>query len=374
MHGWSRIVLRRLVGMNAYTVYINDGTLVMQPSMCLPPVDTHRLFETLARSIMKQTSKVVLGAFVVVIGLLSVFVWHLYRSEFVGRTRFDGSLYAVATTPKNSFSYDDYAATLREYVNDMGMVNYQKMKKDHKKLDDFLLAMARLDTKTYQSWDEQAKIAFWINAYNALTLKAIIDRYPIKAGLLSGLAYPKNSIRQIPGVWDKLQFLVMGQKLTLNDIEHDILRGQNKVQVEKYGRFYEPSIHMALVCAAMSCPSLLNEPYVGKKLDKQFDDQARKFLSHQVKFRIDRNAKKVYLSKIFRWFGGDFIKKYKPNEGFDSGGSDSAKAVLHSISGYVPVADRDFLKTGKYKILYLDYDWSLNEQKSKKDQNDVNKD
>jgi hypothetical protein len=307
----------------------------------------------------------VLSASVVIAGLLVVLGCHLYQTEFAGQTQFNADFYAAAgtTTQAASFSYDDYAATLKAYVDDKGMVNYQKMKEDHKKLDNFLIAIARLDPKTYQSWDEKAKIAFWINAYNALTLKAVIDRYPIKAGLLSGLAYPANSIRQIPGVWDKIQFLVMGQRFTLNEIEHGILRGQNKDMVEKYGRFYEPRIHVALVCAARSCPRLRNEPFVGEKLDTQLDGQSKGFVTNPTKFRIDRDAGTVYLSSIFKWFGGDFIRKHKSAAGFASGGNDAEKAVLHFVSGYLQAEDAEYLKTGKYKVAYLDYDWSLNERK-----------
>lgn len=86
----------------------------------------------------------------------------------------------------------------------------------------------------------------------------------------AGRAYPDNSIRQIPGVWDKLRFLVMGQRITLNEIEHGILRRQNKDLVEKCGRFYEP--------------------FIGDQLDDQLDDQARRLLSNSTKFRIGHNA------------------------------------------------------------------------------------
>ena len=314
---------------------------------------------------MKRRTKIVLSASVVIVGLLTVLGWHLYQTEFTGQTQFNAGFYAAVATSTQAaqFSYDDYAATLKAYVDNKGIVNYQKMKEDHKKLDDFLIAIARLDPKTYQSWDEQAKIAFWINAYNALTLKVIIDHYPIKAGLLSRLAYPANSIRQIPSVWDKIQFLIMGQKLTLNEIEHGILRGQSKDLAEKYGRFYEPRIHVALVCAAMGCPPLRNEPFLGKKLGQQLADQALRILSNSDMFRIDHDADKVYLSAIFKWFGEDFVEKFKATDGYASGGSDTEKAVLNFVSGYLSGGDDEFLKTDNYKIEYLDYDWSLNEQK-----------
>ncbi len=314
---------------------------------------------------MKRRNKIVLAASAVLIGLLAGVGWRLYRAEFAGETQFDADFYAAhdTTTRAGPFSYDKYAATLKAYVDDKGMVDYRAMKEDHKGLDTFLIAMARLDLTTYQSWDEKAKVAFWTNAYNALTLKAILNHYPIKAGLLSGLAYPNNSIRQIPGVWDKIQFLVMGEKMTLNDIEHGVLRGQNAELGDRYGRFYEPRIHMAMVCAAMGCPPLRNEPFFGGELDEQLDDQTRQFLSTATKFRTERDAGKVYLSSIFKWFGDDFVKGHKPGAGFASGGGEAEKAVLHFVSGYLSGEDAEHLKTGKYKVEHLDYDWSLNEQR-----------
>ncbi len=251
-----------------------------------------------------------------------------------------------------SFSYDDYADALKAYVNDNGMVNYAQLKSHSEKLDSFLSSLAALDRNVYDGWQNPAKIAFWLNAYNACTLKAIIDHYPIQSSFFASLRYPKNSIRQISGVWDKLQFTVMGQPMMLDGIEHGTLRKE----------FHEPRIHMALVCAAMGCPPLRNEPYTGDRLSAQLDDQARRFLSNPAKFRIDAQGGTVYLSSIFKWFGEDFVTKYGVDQGY---GNHSAveRAVLHFISGYLGKEDADRLSAGDYSISYLDYDWSLNEQK-----------
>jgi len=311
---------------------------------------------------MKRRIKITLGVVLALLVAMSAVAYVAYR-EFVGTETFDEGFYATGGNHNSECSYDSYAAALRTHVDDKGMVSYAALKESPAELHRFVRALAAVDPKTYEAWDEQAKIAFWINAYNALTLKAIIDHHPIQAGLISGLAYPASSIRQIPGVWDKIQFLVMGQKLPLNEIEHGILRRQNKDLLEKYGRFYEPRIHVALVCAAMSCPPLPNVPFVGDRREEQLNDQAKRFLSNSTEFRLDRDAGKVYLSSIFKWFGEDFVKRHKPDAGFASGNSDAEKAVLHFISGYLSAEDAEYLKTGKFKVEYLDYDWSLNEQK-----------
>ncbi|MBM4329101.1 MAG: DUF547 domain-containing protein [Deltaproteobacteria bacterium] len=249
------------------------------------------------------------------------------------------------------FDYSDYAAALTEYVDDRGLVKYKELKANRQGLDKFAASLARLDPRVYDPWNEKEKIAFWINAYNALTLVAIIDHYPIRASFVGWFRFPKNSIRQIPGVWDKLQYAVMGRKFTLDGIEHEILRAT----------FNEPRIHMALVCAALGCPNLRNEPYTGDRLDDQLDDQTSRFVKNPRKFRIDREKRRVYLSPIFKWFGEDFAKTYGAEKRFRSF-SETERAVLNFLSGYVDRANKEFLEAGNYAIDYLEYDWTLNEK------------
>jgi len=257
-----------------------------------------------------------------------------------------------AAAESQIFPYTVYHELLKAYVDDAGMVNYSVLKANRKPLDEFTQSMSRLDPKSYDAWADAEKIAFWINAYNALTLKAIINHYPIKASFFKSFVYPDNSIRQIPGVWDKITFSVLGREITLDGIEHEILRP----------KFNEPRIHMALVCAATGCPPLRDEPYVGGKLDSQLRDQSSKFLQNPAKFRIDRTNNKVYLSPIFDWFGEDFVKTYGVTRDF-SGFPEKQKAVLNFISGHVEPAEKAYLVKGNFSIEYLKYDWSLNEKR-----------
>jgi len=252
---------------------------------------------------------------------------------------------------ERGFSNDEYSSVLAADVDDYGMVNYKGLKAKRGELDSFAASMAALDPNVFAKWSDKRKIAFWINAYNAFTLIAIINNYPIKSTFLGRRLYPGNSIRQIDGVWDELKFRVMGRDMTLDEIEHENLR--------RY--FNEPRIHMALVCAAMGCPSLRNEPFTEEHLDAQLDDQTRRLLGNPLKFRIDREKNRVYLSSIFKWFGTDFEKKY----GTDVivSGNTTEKAVLNYVSKYLEEKDRQYMRTAKYNVGYLSYDWSLNEQK-----------
>ncbi len=241
---------------------------------------------------------------------------------------------------------------LRDYVSDQGLVNYRELAKNRAPLDAYVKSLGQVSERTFASWSRGAQIAFLINAYNAFTLRVIIDHYPIQAGGFSALVYPKNSIRQIPGAWTGIEFELFGKKTTLDAIEHKMLRQG----------YHEPRVHMALVCAAMGCPKLRNVPYAGDRLDAQLDDQAKTFLANPKKFRIDYKQHEVFLSPIFKWFGKDFVRSYK-NERPRAGLSEEENSVLHFIEGYITEKEARALASEKLSIRYLDYDWSLNEQR-----------
>lgn len=250
--------------------------------------------------------------------------------------------------------YTLYDRVLKTHVDADGYVDYQGLKNHPDELNAFVRQLAQVDENTLKSSPERSQIAFWLNAYNALTLKLIVDHYPIKASFFRSLVYPKQSIRQIAGAWDKITFTVAGKPYTLDHIEHQILRK----------RFKEPRIHMALVCAARGCPPLRQEAYRGPRLDEQLDDQTRRFLQNPQKFRIDKPHRVVYLSSIFKWFGSDFIPVYGTTSKFQDFKPEE-RAVLNFISQYVTDDVRAFLLEGRFHLKYLKYDWTLNDTKLK---------
>ncbi len=246
-----------------------------------------------------------------------------------------GTIANVTTT----FSYQDYEKVLKTYVNSQGLVDYEKLQANRNALDEFNQALGAISPNVYNSWSETEQIAFLINAYNSLTLQSIIDQNPLK-----------KSIRNIPGVWKIRKFKLAGESQTLDNIEHDILRK----------KFNEPRIHAALVCAAISCPPLRNEPYLPEKIDSQLKDQVNKFLASPHGLRIERDNNRVYISSIFKWFGEDWLTTYSVENKFS--GNKKEKAVLNFISQHLSPSEREYLEKGQYKISYLDYDWSLNKQ------------
>ena len=243
----------------------------------------------------------------------------------------------IAANP--SFDYQDYAEILETYVDDLGLVDYVGLQANRAKLDRFNQSLGAVSPETYASWSEAEQIAFLSNAYNSFTLQSIIDRDPLV-----------DSIRDIRGVWNRRKFNLAGEERTLDNIEHDILRQD----------FNEPRIHVALVCAAISCPPLRNEPYLPEQLDAQLDDQTAKFANSVRGLIIDRSKNRVSLSSIFKWYGKDFIPTYGTEDQFN--GNKQQRAVLNYFSSQLDPEDKQFLEQNDYKVKYLDYDWSLNIQ------------
>jgi len=246
------------------------------------------------------------------------------------------------------FDTDPYARVLETFVDDAGRVDYAALAEDRADLDTFVAAIAGVNSATWAGFDTPQRLAWWLNTYNALTLQLIVDRYPIKTVTEE---FPASSIRQIEGAWTQLTHTVMGMEMTLDEMEHEIVRIL----------FDEARVHMALVCAAVSCPPLRREPYTGARLDDQLEEQSTVFVTDPRNVRIDRENHALRVSAIFDWFGGDFVDTYDTGEPrFDD---PRDRAIAAFVARFVSDADRAWLGDGDYRILYLGYDWNLNDRK-----------
>ncbi len=198
-------------------------------------------------------------------------------------------------------TYALYDSLLRKYVRD-ARVDYKGFLSSRAEFDTFLQSLARVREEEYTNWTTPEKLAFWINAYNAFTIAAILDNYPITRRLsLIGPFVPSNSILQIKGVWDGLKWQAAGKTVTLEEIEHEILRKE----------FGEPRIHAAINCASIGCPDLSREAYIPQSLEEQLSQASAAFINNSAKgLKVDEGRRKVRFSKIFKWFGDDFIEKY----------------------------------------------------------------
>lgn len=174
-----------------------------------------------------------------------------------------------------------WSQLLKKHVHNNGSVNYLGFKKDYKKLTRYIDQLSSM--KITPSWTKNQRLAFWINAYNALTIDLIIKNYPLK------------SIKDIKNPWDQKLWNFDNKRIDLNFIEHNILRKLN-----------EPRIHFAIVCASESCPKLNNEAYEAAILNQQLTKVTTEFLADTSKNEISKDE--IKLSRIFKWFKKDFEK------------------------------------------------------------------
>ena len=244
------------------------------------------------------------------------------------------------------------AEILNDFVDERGMVDYKTLKRKKYLLMDVLDEFDSFDPSVYNAWPDEDKIAFWINAYNLQMLNIIIKNYPIESKRIFRIIWPPTSIRHIQGIWDEYKFIVMEEEFTLAELEKKFLRE----------KFDEPRVFFAICLASLSSPPLRNEPYYGRILDRQLDEQVRKFLASETTFKIDRNKEIIYLSSLLQptWFGKEFISKYGTDKKFKAQ-MPATRAVLSFITKYLDQQDVSYLETGNYTLKYLSYDWRLNE-------------
>ena len=206
-----------------------------------------------------------------------------------------------------------WATQLQQYVDSNGKVNYAAWKKKSKLLDDYIQVLQ--EQPPHDEWSKAEQLAYWINAYNALTVQLILKYYPL------------NSIQDIRKPWEQIVFRVKKQTYTLNAIEHQVLR-----------KMEEPRIHFAINCASASCPKLAQKPYTAINLEAELQAATQAFLCDPEKNIL--TAEKVQLSKIFLWFAEDFGSK---------------KERLEWLS------KQTGLELTQARVRYLKYDWSLND-------------
>lgn len=230
-----------------------------------------------------------------------------------------------------SFDHGPFEQLLRAYVTEAGLVDYDAFAAAPEFIT-YLESLARADLDSLPGAE---RLALWINAYNAYTIQLIVTHDE------------RSSIRNInktlwlfsgSGPWNERLADVGGRNLTLDEIEHEIIREE----------FDEPRVHFALVCAALGCPPLRQEAYVGARLDAQLDDQALRFLTGQSdKNRVDLQKGKVYLSPILDWYRDDF--------------PDGDAGLGAFLAEYFAVPEiRDFLRAGNFDVEHTRYDWGLN--------------
>ena len=225
------------------------------------------------------------------------------------------------------FDHSKFDHILKTYVDTRGLVDYNGIASD----EVFHKYMRSLEIAKADALSRDGQLAFWINAYNAVTIDKVIKWKP------------KKSVREtlIPGVWTSTKFfttrqhIVAGQQVSQDDIEHEILRK----------RFQDPRIHFAIICASSGCPLLPQFAYTAENVQLKLKEETRKYLNSKRGLRIDYVENTIQLSKLFDWFAGDFTSK--------------SGSITNFIKPYISEKAMSFLDRMP-KMSYIHYDWALN--------------
>jgi len=227
------------------------------------------------------------------------------------------------------FDHSALDALLKKHVDDAGFVDYTGLLADAAQLDGYIASLAKAPI---DQMGRNQRLALLINAYNAFTLRLILDHHPVK------------SIKDIPAAkrWDDARWSVGGHIWSLNQIEHEQIRPH----------FEEPRIHFALVCAAVGCPPLRREAYTADRLEEQLQSQSQYVHSHDRWFQHDRNANVLKLTSLYNWYAGDFEQV--------------AGSVAKFAARYSPTLKQALDAARQPRVQFLDYDWSLNSKENRR--------
>lgn len=218
-------------------------------------------------------------------------------------------------------------------------VDYGGLRRDRSDLGTYLELLSAVEMDAYNTWSREQRLAFLINAYNAWTLALINDAERQPASIRDLGSWLRSP-------WKRRFFRLLGEQRSLDDIEHDLIRGAPD--------YDEPRIHFAVNCASISCPALRDEAYTAESLSVQLDDQTRRFLRDRTRNRFDAPSRTLHLSSIFKWYGKDFERPQR-----------SGNSLVDFLDGYaeelgLAAIERVALREGKLPISFLPYDWRLN--------------
>ena len=244
------------------------------------------------------------------------------------------------TPPGEGFDSAAYARVLETYVTPEGRVRYAALKAEPADLKAFVEQLAAVSPENRPDLfpTRAAQMAYWINAYNAFVIHAVVEAYPVES--VRDLKFGFGLL-----FFKRARFVAGGRRLSLDDIEHGILRRQ----------FAEPRMHFALNCASTSCPPLARQPYRGESLEAQLDQAARAFIGREENVWMRGDV--LFLSKIFDWYAEDFTRR--------GGAADGSATVVDYLLGYLPAETAARIRQEKPRVEFYNYDWSLNDAGSR---------
>jgi hypothetical protein len=254
---------------------------------------------------------------------------------------------AIADRPTEPFDHSLWQQFLDRFVDESGKVHFAAVKEDPALLNQYLSQIERLSPSGFFSdWPREERLALFLNVYHAGLVKLVIEKYPVE------------SIQEIPGIWD-VPAVSMGvqaderKTFSLNDLR----------TAELVDKFEDEKIHTALSCGAESCPPFPRQAYTGPKVEGQLFVAARNFVNDPDFIRITPGEKKIFLSRILKWYAKDFTLDFGQFDDEEKGKLTSEeKAVLSFVAYYLGDAQKlRFLEERNYRVDYLPFDWSLND-------------
>jgi len=233
------------------------------------------------------------------------------------------------------------------YVRD-GLVYYFALKQERAKFDRYVASLGEVPAEALKSWPPDRQLAYWINAYNAFVLRTVIDGYPIRGKFPD---YPPNSIRQIPGAFERRQFRAGGRMLTLDAIEKDVI-----------GEFHDARALLALGRGAIGSPRLKSEAYTAARLDAQLQTMASELPTRRELVFVDIAGGRLLVNPIFSWREAIFTKTLADRApALYATRSPLERSVLALIDPLLVPNEAEFLRKNTFRMVFEDFDWKLND-------------
>lgn len=254
------------------------------------------------------------------------------------------SVIGFSVSASADFNHSRWNTLLNDHVTMINagkasVVDYKGMQNDQAQLKRYLDAAGKVTQTEFNRWDKEQQLAFLINIYNAATVDLVLTEYP-----------SIKSIKDIGGLfgspWKQDFIPLLGKTRSLDDVEHNLIRGSK--------RYNDPRIHFAVNCASTGCPALLDEAFIGSRLDSQLEQVTKAFLADRSRNLLKGDTLEV--SPIFKWYKEDFSTGWR--------GSNNVAEFLrrYSQSLGLDTAQTTALKNGKIAIDYTQYDWRLNKK------------
>ncbi|MEO8679900.1 MAG: DUF547 domain-containing protein [Vicinamibacterales bacterium] len=232
------------------------------------------------------------------------------------------------------------------YVRD-GLVYYQALKQERGRFDGYVRALAAVTADTVGTWAKPRQLAYWINAYNAFVLQTVIDHYPIRG---KSAAFPANSIRQIPGAFERQTFRAGGRTLTLDALERDVIAGLG-----------DPRALLALGRGAIGSGRLKSEAYTEARLDAQLGEMAREIVTRREMVEVRAGDNELSVSAMFSWREAAFSRLADRAPAIYAQRSPLERALLALIEPVIVPNEAEFLRKNQFRMVFHDFDWKLND-------------